>query len=263
MKKTLLYLDEDLQSSIALRYADYLSTMIDTEIHIVHVEEPDMKEQAGTGWVRRSWEAGVIETGAQVIERLMKTEKIKCRINGAPKILIGDKDYEVLTEIRQGAYDIYMEGHIDTGSVDRFFDVISAKRYQQTACPKLMVKNLTVSDKVAILLGDGVAHRELFERCRPVVKDSKFTVDIIYFKYRKQDNLTLEDASEGGSDVSETADLLNNAGIKVTGEEVICGTPEQAGDFLRNYAFIISTLPERRSLRMEVLAHSPASLFLC
>ncbi len=262
MKKTLLYLDENLQSSIALRYADYLSRMMDIDLHILHVEETDSKEQAGTGWVRRSWEAGIIENGTQAINRLMKTEKIKCRITGSPIILTGDKEYEVLSEIRRGNYDLYMEGHLDTGNADRFFDVISSKRYQQTSCPKMMVKNLTVSDTSALFLGDGVDHVKLVENYIALAGNSGFGTEIIYFKFRNQENLTFSGVQDGGSAITETADRLEQAGIKCGESKVICGTPEQAGDFLRNHAFVASTLPVRKSLRMEVMAHCPASLLL-
>ena len=46
MIRTLLYIDEDLPSSIALRYAASLYKLIDMELYITHVEEPDPNEQA-------------------------------------------------------------------------------------------------------------------------------------------------------------------------------------------------------------------------
>ena len=263
MKKTLLYLDENLQSSIALRYADYLSSMMELSLNVMHVEEPDSKEQVGTGWVRRSWEAGMKSAGLKVVNRLMKTEKIKFNIERLPIIAVGKREDEVVSELRRGNYDIYMEGHMDTGAHDRFWDLLSSKIYQETSCPKLIVKNLTVSDKVAILLGDGIDHKNLFDKYHTLLQGTDFVSEPIYFKYREQDSLTFADISEAGSAITETSKLLDEAGISHGDSKVLCGIPEHAGDFLRNYAFIISTLPVRKSLIMEVLSNCPASLLLC
>ena len=71
------------------------------------------------------------------------------------------------------------------------------------------------------------------------------------------------DLSEGGATLSESEKLLKASGMPVKKSTVICGTPEHTGDFLRNYAFIASNLPVRKSLKMEVLANTPASVLLC
>jgi len=43
---------------------------------------------------------------------------------------------------------------------------------------------------------------------------------------------------------------------------VISGNPEQAGDLLKDYALVASTLPKRKSMRMYALANSLASILL-
>ncbi len=261
--KALLYLNEDLASSIALRYADYLCSAADVKLHIIHIEEPDTKQQAGTGWVRRTWETGMQETGAQVVKRIIKTENVKCTFAAPPKIIVGDKEFETLRELRMGGFDLYMEGHLDTSSTDDFYKLVSSKLYKQAPCSVLMVKNLTVSKTAAIFLADAVDHRRVVDRYQKLFKNSKFDTDIIYFKFRDQDELSFMDVSEGGSILTETEDLLKVSGITVNKTSVICGTPEQTGDFLRNYAFVAANLPVRKSLRTEVLATTPASVLLC
>ena len=78
MLKTLLYINEDLASSIALRYVDYLNRFIPLSLYVTHVEDVDEKEQAGTGWVRRTWEDGVESSGKRLVDRMLKTENISC-----------------------------------------------------------------------------------------------------------------------------------------------------------------------------------------
>ncbi len=261
--KALLYLNEDLASSIAIRYADYLCSAADVQLHIIHIEEPDSRQQAGTGWVRRTWESGMQETGAQAVKRIIRTENVKCHFAGPPKIIVGDKEFEVLRELRMGGFDLYMEGHIDTSSTDDFYRIVSSKLYSQAPCPTLMIKNLTVSKTAAIFLANAVDYQRLVTRFQDLFHNSKFDADIIYFKSSEQSELSFMDVSEGGSILKETEKLLKNAGIPVNKTSVLCGTPEQAGDFLRNYAFVAANLPVRKSLRAEVLAHTPTSVLFC
>jgi len=263
MNKTLLYLNEDLASSIALRYADYLSSVSDLKLYIIHVEEPDTRQQAGTGWVRRTWETGIQETGAQVVKRIIKTENVKCKFAGPPKVVVGDREAEILKELRIGGYDLFMEGHMNASSVDEFYRIVSSRLYKQASCPVMLVKNLTVARTAVILLGDAVDHRKVVDRYMQLVDGSKLDTELIYFKFRDQAEVSFMDLSEGGAALKESEGLLKAAGMPVKKSTVICGTPEHTGDFLRNYAFIAANLPVRKSLRMEVLANTPASVLLC
>ena len=263
MKKTLLYLNEDLASSIALRYADYLCSVAGIKLYIIHVEEPDTRQHAGTGWVRRTWETGIQETGVQVVKRIIKTENVKCGFAGPPRILVGDREVEILREIRIGGYDLYIEGHMDASSSAEFYNIVSSGLYKQMPCPVLMVKNLTVSTTAAILLADAIDHRKVVDRYLKLAHDSKLDTELIYFKYREQTEISFMDLSEGGAALKEAEELLKAAGQKVKKSTVICGTPEQTGDFLRNYAMVAANMPSRKSLRMEVLANTPASVLLC
>jgi len=99
MLRTLVYLDADLASSIALRYACQLTRVVDMKLHTFHVEEPDHDGHApGTGWVRRTWESMVLKTGEFEIAQLIKAEKASCPKLDTPKMLIGDRENEILRE---------------------------------------------------------------------------------------------------------------------------------------------------------------------
>ena len=109
MLKTLLYINEDLASSIALRFTDYLNKFVDLSLFVTHVEEPDKKEQVGTGWVRRTWEDGVASSGKRLIERMLRTENIDCPLAGRPKVFVGDRDKEIIYELRNGLYNLFIK----------------------------------------------------------------------------------------------------------------------------------------------------------
>ena len=262
MLKTLLYIDEDLASSIALRFTDYLNKFIPLSLYISHVEEFDEKEHVGRGWVQRTWEDGVAASGKRLVGRMLRTENIDCPLSGRPKVFVGDRGKEILYELRNGLYKFYVEGYLNTADPEQFYEVLSSSLYTQAPCPVLVVKNLSISKKCALLCADSVDPKLLVEKSMTVLGDSTFSFDIVYFKFNEAQDLRFLDKEEGGSNLQVTEDLLKEVEKEVGNVTVISGTPEQVGDYLKEYAVVASTLPGRRSMRMHVLANSLASVLL-
>lgn len=102
----------------------------------------------------------------------------------------------------------------------------------------------------------------LVDKSMEILGDSTFEFDIVYFKFKENDKLVTLNREEGGSHLRETEALLNKAGKSVDKTVVLSGTPEQVGDYLKDYALVSSTLPRRKSMRMYVLANSMASVLL-
>jgi len=261
MLKTLLYVNEDLASSIALRFMAYLNKFIPLSLYVTHVEEPD-EEQVGTGWVRRTWEEGVTASGQRLVERMLRTENIDCPLAGRPKIFVGDRDKEMIYELRNGSYDLYAEGYLNVSETEQFHELISSPLYTEAPCPVLLVKNLSISKKCALLCSDSVDPAVLVDRTMQVLADSSFEFDLVFFKFSENDELALLAESEGGANLAEVRKRLQEAGKSVDSVQVVAGVPEQVGDYLKNYALVSSTLPARKSMRMDVLAHSLASVLL-
>ncbi|WP_456473301.1 hypothetical protein [Desulfolithobacter sp.] len=262
MIKTLLYVDENLSSSIALRYAAYLYKLIDMELYVTHVEEPDPNEQAGTGWVRRTWENGVASSGMQLIERMLRTEKIDCPLAGRPKVFVGEKAREISYELRSGSYNLYMEGYLNTADSEAFYQLISSPVYTKAPCPVMVVKNLSLSTRCALLCDDSVEPQVLVEKTMDIIGDSTLSVDLVFFKFSENSSLTFLKKEEAGSTLLQAEKLLEEAGKAPENVSVLRGTPEQAGDHLKDYVFVSSTLPTRKSMRMEVLANTLSTVML-
>ncbi len=262
MLKTLLYINEDLASSIALRFTDYLSRFVNLSLFVAHVEEPDEKEQVGTGWVRRTWEDGVASSGKRLVDRMLRTENINCPLAGRPKIFVGEMEREMIFELRNGLYKLFIKGYLDSADPEPFYDLISSSLCEEMSCPVLVVKNLSLSKRCALLCADGVDPRTLVEQSMEIVGESSFELDIVYFKFQESDQVQILDSREGGSNLRETESLLAAAGKTVANTIVLTGVPEQIGDYLKEYALVASTMPGRKSMHMYVLAHSLASVLL-
>lgn len=263
MSKALLNLDENLASSIALRYAAFLSQLFDIKLHITHIEIPDKKEQAGTGWVRRTWEKGMRDAGLQAVQRLLRTENVQCHFEGSPIVLVGDRDPEILRELKSGAYDLFIEGNMQTNDISSFQVLLTSDLYSATPCPIMLVNNLSTVNTVALLCGDGVDYKKLVTTYLTLTGDADIEVELIYFKFQENEELVFLDETEGGADFKAAGQLLLDAGKRIRDCKVLSGTPEQTGDYLKNFAFVGSSLSGEKGPQMEVLASTPSTLLLC
>jgi len=264
MIKGLIVLDENLASSIALRYAGLLSEYMPIQFKAAHVEDPATKRQsAGTGWVQRTWEKGIEEAGMQTVQRLIKTEKAGCEFMGAPRILIGDHDDELLDTLWQGGYELFLEGNLNTSNVSDFYSLITSKLYSKSPSPMLVVKNLVSPAKTVLICGEGVDPGILVPQFLKIANGATFAVDIVCYKFQENDAPVLVDNSEGGAALTRVAEMLAENGVQVQKCRVICGTPEQTADLFREYGLAVTTFPTRKSMRLELLAHIPTPVVLC
>ncbi len=262
MLKTLLYVEEDLASSIALRFCAYLHKFIALSLFVVHVVQADAKDKVGSGLVQRAWEDGVGSSGKRVVDRMLRTENIDCPLAGRPKIIVGNRTEEIMYELQTGAFDLYIEGYFNTADPERFYQLLSSPLYTTAPCPVLVVKNLSISKKCALLCADSVDSKLLIKKSMDILDESTFGFDIIYFKFKENEQLVTLKPEEGGKNLREAKEMLSGLGKDVEHEVVLSGTPEQVGDYLKDYGLVISTLPGRKSMRMATLANSLASVLL-
>lgn len=262
MKKTLLNIDENLASSIALRFSAYLNKFIPLSLYITHVEEPDEKDKVGHGLVQQAWEEGVLASGKRLVDRMLSTENIDCPLAGRPRITVGMRDEEIIYQLRSGHYDLYAEGYLNTSDPDAFYTLISSPIFTQSPCPVLVAKNLSISKRCALLCADSVDPELLVKESCKILGDSSFIFDIVYFKFKENESLVLLDKEEAGSHLTQTEQLLADRNRTAEEVQVLSGTPEQVGDYLKKYALVVSTMPGRKSMRMMTLANSLSSVLL-
>jgi len=264
MIKGLLVLDENLASSIALRYASRLADYMPIKFKAAHVENPNNNHQkAGVGWIQRIWEQGIEDAGVQTVQRLIKTEKVGCEFIGAPKILIGDHNKKLLEALWEDNFQLFIEGNLNTSNIDDFYKLITTRLYSKSPNPMLIVKNLVNPGKVVLICGEGVKPHVLGTQFMKIARDASFSIDILFYKYEGNEKPVFLDNSEGGSGLVKVEEMLTEKGFKIQQSRVVCGGPEQTADLFRNYGLAFTTFPTRKSARLELLANIPIPITLC
>jgi nucleotide-binding universal stress UspA family protein len=266
MLRTLVYLDADLASSIALRYACQLTQVIDVKLHIVHVEEPDHDGHApGTGWVRRTWESAMLKTGEFEIAQLIKAEKSSCPMLGAPKMLVGDRENEILHEIQRESYDLFLEGSLYSFTAKKLYDKIHSRLYRHIPCPVIVVKNLVNLEKIALIVKNEVESKKLVSMFLKIFSGAKLKLDLIYCEFQEPGKLSFKGKEDANGTLNAIKENLMEQNWNPEDCRMIQGAPEEIGDVLRDYGMVASPLYHsisKKSNWFQLLNHIPSPILI-
>lgn len=155
MTKTLVAIEVDLASSMAIRYTCDLGNLIPMELFPVYVKAPPPEVPAtGTGWVRHTWERQIVELGQEEIHEMLASEQESCPLLQEPQVIYGDRDYELLKIVGQETFDLYVEGApypFNPGNIQRR---LHSKFYQKLACPLIWLRVLRKIHQAVVVCPD-------------------------------------------------------------------------------------------------------------
>jgi hypothetical protein len=155
MLKILVAIEVDLASSMAIRYACDLGNLIPMELYPVYVKAPPPEVPAtGTGWVRHTWEREIVEMGTEEIQEMLASEQESCPMLQPPRVIYGDRDYELAKFEGQEKFDLYVEGApypFNTATIQRR---LLSKFYQKLACPLIWLRVLRKIHQVLVVCPD-------------------------------------------------------------------------------------------------------------
>jgi hypothetical protein len=275
MIDTLVSLNADLASSIALRYACRLAERVDMRLQTIHVEEVESEGYPpGSGWVRHTWEEGLRSTASEEISQLINTEKGSCPTLEASIIRIGDRDDELLQEIKRRPYDLFLEGVLSSFDAQLFHKRMRSKLYKYAPCPIILVKNLVAPDRVALLVDDPKEVELLASTFVKIFDKAKATVDLIYFSVKKGDQAEFKTklSEAAASGLENAGQVIDEAKSRLaehgwTPEEcwIIRDTPQKIGATLDDYGLVgacVPRSPSRKDPVLELLSRVPSATLL-
>jgi hypothetical protein len=276
MIKTLVFLNADLASSIALRYACQMAKTFEMDIKSMHVEEADAEgNPPGTGWVRRTWEKGLLGTAETEISRLINAERTSCPTLGSPKMVVGDREAEILRELEEGSYQLLVEGILLSFDASSFENRLRSKLYKKMPCPLLLVKNLVGLSKIALLLEDYTDPRILFSTFFELAGSSTLHFDMFRVIHQKPGRLSFKKKAPESSNsaLGRTDEFLAKANnvLEETGRhpltvKTVRDTPAGIAETLQDYGLVVTGIPRqmaKNSPMLEVLSRVPSAVLLC
>jgi hypothetical protein len=160
MIKTLVAIEVDLASSLAIRYACQLGSLIDQELCPVYVKEPPPEVPAiGSGWVRHTWEREILALGKEEIQEMLAGEMESCPRLQEPRVIYGDRQYELLKIMEHEPFDLYVEGAPYPFTEVNIHRRLHAKFYQRAATPLIWLRSLRKISQVLVPCFDASGSR--------------------------------------------------------------------------------------------------------
>jgi len=169
MIKTLVAIEVDLASSLAIRYACQLGSIIELELHPVYVKEPPPEVPAiGTGWVRHTWEREILEMGKEEIQEMLAGEMESCPQLQEPRVLYGDRQYELLKIMEHEPFDLYVEGAPYPFTPANIQRRLNARFYQRVGTPLIWLRILKKINQVLVPCFDPAGARSAIQSLQKI-----------------------------------------------------------------------------------------------
>jgi len=268
MINILISVNSDLASSIAIRYAGQLAQFMEVALQPIHVKEPEQKGNLfGTGWVRHTWEHALADRAEEEISLLIRTEKPYCPALAAPRVVVGERESEILKELQTGSYDLLMGGMLASFDDGEFRKLVSSRLYQNMPCPIIVVKNLVGVSKVALLTHKDMDPSVLVEQFFSVFKESNLVLDVVHCVPEKgKGGISIDDLDPQEKHPRKVIDALQKLNWKPQQAETVSGRPKEIADYLSKYGLVACAIRDgldRKNPIYTILAHAPSPIFLC
>jgi hypothetical protein len=220
--KTLVSIEVDLASSLAVRFACQLSGLMDMEILPVYIKESLPQESfVGAGWASRTWEKELVEQGKAEISELITAEKDSCAVLTEPRVIYGDREGELLKIAQAEDFDIFIEGVHFTWTPSDLYKRLHAKLYQRIPFPVILVRSLRKINQVQLLCMDVNGTQALTRVFQRIWKNCRVPLVLHY---------PAQDTDKAGSPglretVEQAKSVLTESGCTVTVQDTLSSSP--------------------------------------
>ncbi len=265
--KTLVAVEADLASSIAIRYVCQLVKLTDMGLQALYVAKPDEPGHTpGTGWVRQTWEDAVVQKDLGRISQLIREEKDSCPGLGNPKMVVGERDMEILHELRLSDYDFFTEGLLHAFEPVNFLKKIHSILYRNLPCPVLLVKNMVSLERGVLALGEENDLKPCLRNFLKLFKGVQVDLDILCCRFQKPENAAGREElppGEGGLHAAEK--LLSDKDRMPRKIRIIQGTPQSLEGPVRDYGLVLASLSReniQKSPLVDLLSRCPSPILI-
>jgi len=262
MIKALVSVYPDLASVIAMNYACRLSTMFAIEIQPIFVKEPEQGDKApAVGWVRETWENGLLDVEHQAINKLIESERSEYARLASLQVIRGQRDDVILDNLYEGGYDLFVEGSISRFEKSELLQRTRSRLYRNLPCPVLIARNLIDFNRILIIIGDSHPSHKLLLFLVKLFRDISLRFDLFYC--RMLDSGPLEPIHSSKELFAEADEILRDNGWEPEKKIALQGTPQDLAAQIGEYSMSAASLPRqagRNSGLIEFLSDTPSPI---
>ncbi len=238
--KTLVSIEVDLASSLAIRFACQMGGFINMEVNPVYViGSPSHDVAMGAGWASHTWERETIERGKEEIAQVIATEMDLCPVLTEPRVVYGDRDTELLKIVQENTFDLFVEGVHFPWNPSDIFRRFHGRLYQKLPSPLALVRSLRKVSSVLVLCTTVEGTLAVSMMLEKMWKNCPVPLELAYPSRQGagEEHPGLQDA------VQKAKELLEKAGCAVTVQDGLLPSPESSeADTLKHYGLVAIAL---------------------
>jgi hypothetical protein len=154
---------------MAIRYACQLGNLINMELYPIYVKGPPAEVPAtGVGWVRRTWEREIVASGKEEIREMLASEMDSCPMLQEPRVIYGDREYELLKIMEHEPFGLYVEGAPYPFTPATIHNRLQQKLYQHLETPMIWLRTLRKINQVLVPCFDASGTRSAIQALKKI-----------------------------------------------------------------------------------------------
>jgi hypothetical protein len=267
MIRTLVSVNKDLASSVALRYACNMARAFDIAFQAIHVQDPGPDYNLpGTGWVRRTWESALGESGKTEIEQLFSSENVDYPLLGRPKIQIGEQEDQILLELHRERYDLFMTGALSTFKASDLHKMLRSKLFRNMPSPAaVLVKNLVSLDSMVLVVEYNDTQLKSIPVFSNLFRQSSLGFNLIVWQPDRNNDPAAESGSDADLKIEPITELLGKSGCTPEKAEFIKCKPAGLAASLKKFGLVAAGIDRAAGKKdpvLELLARTESPVML-
>lgn len=261
MSNFLVAIEADLPSSIALRYACRLALLTQARVQVIHVKEPEEDGPAtGAGWASQTWRRELLKKASEEITPVLRDDLDHCPGLGEPIVVVGDRETEILAELGRRSYGLLVEGLPAPPTPALLHRKLRSEGLRQSPCPVLLGLTMAPLERALVILEGDAGEPARLERLAGLLGGAPMGLELATCRFPGQ-------AGEWGQAILDQArQTLEGLGIRVAGQQVLKGWPEDLAPITWDYGLVVARM-DREAHRdnpwLTMLGHCATSMLLC
>ncbi len=228
MIKTLVSIEVDLASNMAIRYACHLGNIIPMELYPVYVKQPPFEFPiTGVGWARRTWEQEMIIKGREEIQEMLEAEMESCPVLKEPRVIYGDRNTELLKILEEEPFDLYIEGAPYPFNPTTISQRLHQKLYERINIPFIWLRVIKKVNQILVLATHEKAVKTIVPVISKVMSGSHIPIHL---------GILNKNVLEA---VTAAKEELTNAGHDVAIKEIAEVAPQEA---TKDYGMVVASM---------------------
>ncbi len=264
MKDILVSIENDLPSSITLRYCCRLAGLIQARVQVIHSRAPGKDAPAiGAGWAQHAWREDLLTQARHEITQILRDDQIQGPVLLEPILEVGDREAQIMAELGRKPYALAAVGLPLPLTPDLLHKLFRLEVAHITSCPVLFGLTMAPPENVLFCLAEAKADSRRIANFLKLMEGAPVKLDLAT---GPNDGVISASPMSAQDRMDYAAKLFEASGIAVGQHRLLEGTAEQTSGIINQYGMVVPPLSRgtpKDSAWLAILSHSSTTILVC